>query len=70
MLQLGRNALERERLRPEPARELLAAIGAPVRHERDPRPAREQVASGELADLPGPDEQDRAAGELSEDLLR
>src|SRR5439155_13989489 len=64
------DAFERERLAAEPPGELGGAIGRAVRYPRDPRPAREQVPRGLLADLAGADHEDLAPVELAEDLLR
>src|SRR6266536_2005254 len=69
LLELPADLLERDRLRSQPLRELLRPVERPVRDERDPCLPRQQVPGGLLADLAGPDEEDRAAREVAEHLL-
>ena len=62
--------LERDRLRAEALGELGRVRRRAVRDEGDARAPGEQVARGLLADLAGADQQDRAAVEVAEHLLR
>src|SRR5213075_319801 len=69
LLELAADLLQRDRDGAQAACQLLGPVERPVRDERDPRPPGEQVPRRLLADLAGPDEQDRPARQIAEHLL-
>ena len=70
MLELACDRVERERLRAELPRQVLAVGERPVRDDGDLRPARDEVPCGRLAHLARAEQQHPPAVELAEHLLR